>query len=197
MPRLPKINAEQAVSAAQGLFWKYGYQGLGTRKLEDETGITRFSLQTNHGGKKTLFLKTLDAYCEYFETEFLPKTGDDPLENLAAWFEARANPELAPESGRYGCLMLNCAVEFQGQDEEVNLRTTRFTQVFQNSFRLILKSAIESQSLAKHFDVESNVRILHGLALSLNVVIRAAENNAAGIPLAKATAKMIRAWKTD
>ncbi|MBV1933634.1 MAG: TetR/AcrR family transcriptional regulator [Parvibaculaceae bacterium] len=60
MSRSRKVAPEEAVQAAMEAFWKHGYHELGTRQLEEETGITRFTLQTTYGGKKKLFLNALD-----------------------------------------------------------------------------------------------------------------------------------------
>jgi TetR/AcrR family transcriptional repressor of nem operon len=201
MSRHRKTKPEEAIQAAQTLFWKHGYCGLGTRQIEEETGLTRFTLQTSYGGKKALYLQTLDAYLETFETAFLPRMlaggqGED-LEGVASWFEARADPSLMGEAGVYGCLMLNAIIEFQGQDEEINQRSTRYFSALRNHFKKALEAARSNGTFDPQSDIGAKVEILMGLALSLNVVIRAAADNAAGQTIAKATASMIRDWATD
>jgi TetR/AcrR family transcriptional regulator, transcriptional repressor for nem operon len=195
LSRSRKIEPEAAIQAAQSLFWKHGYCGLGTRQIEEETGLTRFTLQTSYGGKKSLFLQTLDSYLDHFETGFLPRVRSHDLEPLASWFEACANPALMREVGCYGCLMLNSTIEFQGQDADINLRTDRYFKSLRKSFRAALLNARKHGVLSKDVDVSANVEILLGLALGLNVVIRAAANNAAGRQLAASTANMIRKWR--
>ena len=91
LARLRKTEPEVAVQATQALFWEYGYAGLGTRQIEDETGLTRFILQTAYGGKKALFLQAVDAYLDSMETAFLPDADSGSLEALAIWFKSRAD----------------------------------------------------------------------------------------------------------
>ena len=61
MPRKRKLSIEEAIEKSMFAFWQYGF-GLGVRSLEEKTGINRFMLQTELGGKEGLFIKALDAY---------------------------------------------------------------------------------------------------------------------------------------
>ncbi len=189
MSRSRNIEPEAAVQAAQKLFWKHGFYDLGTRQIEQETGLTRFTLQKSYGGKKALFLRTLDLYLDIAETRFLPEVGTDNLEALASWFEQRADPEKMPEISCYGCLMINTIIEFHGQDTDINQRKDRFFKLLREIFHAHLSIVIKSDD-----EVQAKSEILMGIILALNVVIRAADNNAAGQKLANSTARMIREW---
>ncbi len=194
MPRSRKVEAKAALNAALVLFWKQGFSGLGTRQLEEETGLTRFTLQTSYGGKKSLFIQVLDTYCDGFEKQILPRVSEQSIEVLAKWFEVRAHSATMPETGCYGCLMLNATIEFQGQDVDVNLRTERYFAGFRTSFNAILEDAKQMGQLPASFDVEAKTEMLLGAVLGLNVVIRAGAANTAGAPMATAIAQQIREW---
>ena len=194
MSRSRKVTPESAIQAAQALFWKHGYCSLGTRQIEEETGLTRFTLQTSYGGKKALFLKTLDAYLAEFETMISAPDITSGLDGLATWFTTRANPQKMPDVGRYGCLMLNSIVEFQGQDAEINTRSDRYFSLLRDSFRLALSNARTDNKLSHDFDIEGKADTLLGVILGMNIIIRAADDNVAAAPMGKATAAMIRAW---
>lgn len=194
MARSRKVEPEVALQAAMTAFWQHGYCSLGTRQIEDETGITRFTLQTAYGGKMPLFLKTLDTYLDLFEnfTKLDPVHGN--LEVLATWFEARVDPEIMPEPSCYGCLMLNTIVEFSAQNDEINQRVERYFAMLRNGFRAVLQAAKDNRTLPMDFDTEGKVEVLIGIALSLNIIIRAANHNLAGQHMATSTARMIREW---
>lgn len=194
--RSRKVEPEAALHAALVLFWKHGYNALGTRQLEEETGLTRFTLQTSYGGKKSLYLQTLDTYCDQFETLVLPQVSAQGIAGLAEWFEYRARSKTMPDVGCYGCLMLNATIEFQGQDAEVNIRTERYFAGFRDSFTAILRAAKQAGNLVPDFDVAKNVEVLLGVALGMNVLIRAGADNTAAAPMAAAIANQIRGWKT-
>lgn len=195
MARHRNTDPKKALQSAQRLFWKHGYGGLGTRQLEEETGITRFTLQTSYGGKKPLFLQTLTAYLDAMESIFLPDASSGDLEALAAWFEFRASSKFLPGVGCNGCLMLNSIVEFRGQDAEVNQKAERFFSMLHDRFKDLLETARKYDSLDPDVDIDAMVEILFGISLSMNVIIRAASDNVAAKPLALATAAMIRGWK--
>lgn len=194
MARSRKVEPEAAIQAAMTAFWQHGYCGLGTRQIEAETGITRFTLQTAYGGKMPLFLKTLDTYLDTFEAFAKPDPTQANLEGLAAWFETRVNPELMPEPSCYGCLMLNAIVEFSAQSDAINQRAKRYFSMLRNGFKAVLETAKGNGTLPADFDVDGKVEVLVGIALSLNIVIRAATDNLAGQHMATSTARMIREW---
>ncbi|NRB17866.1 MAG: TetR/AcrR family transcriptional regulator [Rhodobacteraceae bacterium] len=194
MSRSRKVEPETAIQAAMALFWKHGYHDLGTRQIEKETGITRFTLQTVYGGKMPLFLKALDRYLDTFEVHAAPTMSDGNLDAIAAWFETRSDPVMFPEVTCYGCLLLNSTVEFVGENEEVNLRADRFFDMVRGGFRGALDAVKETGGVSADFDVDAMVEVLLSAAIGLNIVIRASGRNAAGADMANAIAALVRGW---
>ena len=195
MSRKRKIEAETAQHAAMLAFWKYGFGPLGTRQLEQETGITRFTLQTSYGGKMSLFLKVLDGYLDSFETHLSPSMTDGDPEIIARWFENRARTPMLPEAACYGCLMLVAIVEFKGENADINQRADRFFTMLRGGIRAALAAAVAKGRIGADFDCQAMAEVLLGLAVSLNIVIRSATANAAGEPLANSAAQLIRGWE--
>ena len=195
MSRLKKIDPEAAVQAAMVLFWQYGYKGLGTRQLEEETGITRFTLQTSYGGKKSLFLKALDYYLDQFEAHISPNMTDGSLDSIASWFEIRAEPVMLANVTCYGCLLLNSTVEFAAEDEDVNLRAERFFNTMRSGFHAALNAAKDKGNLPPDFDISGMAEVLLSGAIGLNIVIRAAASNSAGKDMANSIASLVRSWE--
>jgi len=194
LSRLKKIEPEAAVQAAMALFWKHGYNGLGTRQLEEETGITRFTLQTSYGGKKSLFLNSLDTYLDTFETHVSPNMTEGSLETIAVWFETRIEPVMLADVACYGCLLLNSTVEFAAQDEDINLRAERFFSMVRGGFQRALSAAKQQGNLSAEFDVEAMAEVLLSGAIGLNIVIRSAASNSAGKSMANSIASLVRSW---
>ncbi len=197
MSRLKKIDPEAAVQAAMALFWQHGYSGLGTRQLEEETGITRFTLQTSYGGKKSLFLKALDTYLDVFEAHLCPNMSDGEMEAIAVWFEQRIEPSNLPDAANYGCLLLNSTVEFAAEDGDVNLRAERFFNMMRGGFNAALSAAKDKGNLPPDFDIAAMAEVLLSGAIGLNIVIRAAAANSAGKNMAYSIASMVRGWATN
>lgn len=194
MARSRKIEPEAAMNAAMAMFWKHGYCNLGTRQLEEETGITRFTLQTTYGGKMALYLDTLDAYLDHFETSGLMQNMGTNLDSIAAFFETRGDPSRMPDISCYGCLVLNSMIEFTSSNAEVNQRVTRYLSMLRGKFRAGLAQSLGSASAATKQNIEQKAETLLGATLGLNVIIRAAEDTGAGRGMATAIASMVREW---
>jgi TetR/AcrR family transcriptional repressor of nem operon len=195
MSRSRKVDPAKAIEAAKLLFWQHGYHGLSTRQIEEQTGLTRFTLQTSYGGKKSLFLQALDEYLNDFSNYLFKVGAADFLERVAAWFEARANPEKMPPAGNFGCFMLNTTIEFVGQDDDINVREDRYMTMLRDGFSEALGAAKKQGPLSVDFNIAEHAELLLGLALGLNVVIRASANTAAGADLAASSAAMVRSWR--
>ena len=194
MSRSRKVDPETAIGAAMAAFWKYGYGHLGTRQLEQETGITRFTLQTTYGGKMKLYLKALDAYLDDFEQSGLMAAAQSDQEGIARFFEMRGDPDMMPQSSCNGCFLLNSTIEFSSGNEDVNQRADRYFTMLRDRFRRALRRSAHQSTPVQAFDINAKVEVLLASALGLNVLIRAAGNTGAGREMAASIARMVRAW---
>ncbi len=194
MSRSRKVEPAAAVNAAMELFWTHGFCELGTRQIEQETGITRFTLQTSYGGKMQLFLAALDAYLDIFEQSEMLHTASGGLEGVAVFFEIRGDAAAMPDIACQGCLMLNSMSEFAHREAEVNLRTERYLSLLRRGIQTGLERAKEDGDLSAEFDTKGMAEVLLGAALGLNAVIRASEGDAAGKTMATSIAAMVRGW---
>ena len=106
MARSAKMSKEQAIRSAINAFWRYGYSAMGVRRLEEETGINRFMLQTVFGGKGGIFFLVLDEYTLLFKNLLLDPLAKGDISNVQEFFELRTtdNSFTKPE---YGCLIIN------------------------------------------------------------------------------------------
>jgi TetR/AcrR family transcriptional repressor of nem operon len=194
MARSRKVEPQAAVKAAMNAFWKNGYGAMGTRRIEDETGITRFTLQTSYGGKKGLFLQTLDTYLAGFSAESWVDKSEGAIEGIARWFERRVDSDVMPEVAGYGCLMMNSTVEFFGQDADVNGRARDYYATIRGGYALALEAAANAGEVGDDIDIAGSSEILLGLTLGLSSVIRSGGNVTAGQDMATATAGLVRGW---
>lgn len=182
------------MDAAMAMFWKHGFSNLGTRQLEEETGITRFTLQTTYGGKMALFLDTLDTYLDQFETSNLMLTAGKNIEGIARFFEIRVDSTIMPEMSCYGCLLLNSAIEFGATNDEINQRINRYLAILRASLRSGLTNPVGTGDAATKLTIDEKVEVLLGATLGLNALVRAANDNDVGQNMAKSVARMVRGW---
>jgi len=118
MARHKKVSDQDALLAAINLFWQNGYHNVGTREIEAQTGITRFTLQTSYGGKKALFLKALDTYLDLTDRHLLAPLATADLKTLARWFDSPTIPQEFEGSVQSGCFMVNTITALGGQDAD-------------------------------------------------------------------------------
>lgn len=194
MSRSRKVEPEAAVSAAMSLFWTHGFNALGTRQIEEETGITRFTLQTTYGGKMKLYLAALDGYLDMFENSGLLSATDGDLEGIATFFDIRGNPEAMPAIACQGCIMLNSMMEFSTNIAEINQRADRYFTMLRQRFSSALETAKSKGNLPKTFDIHKKTEVLLSATLGLNAVIRASKDHIVGQEMAGAIAEMVREW---
>ncbi len=194
MSRSRKVEPEEAVNAAMALFWTHGFCSLGTRQIENETGITRFTLQTTYGGKMELFLNALDAYLDTFENSGLLTSLDGDAERIAVFFETRGNPKAMPDIACQGCFMLNSMIEFSNKNAAVNQRTARYLDMLRCGFGSALERSKMNTTLSPDFDVSAMADVLVSAALGLNALIRASDDPNAGKAMAASIASMVRGW---
>lgn len=195
MSRARKADHNSVIDAAQSVFWQHGYHGTSTRQIEQSTGLTRFTLQTSYGGKKTFFLQTLDAYLDRAEADFLPDPDSTNLETLALWVEGRSDPAVMPMLGAKGCLLLNSITEFDRDGGEVDDRISRYFNVLQARLEKILTRAVASGEVDQDLDPEEKALLLVSLLLGLTMTIKARPSDDFATPYTAAAAAMIRQWR--
>jgi len=115
----PDIVLDQAVE----LFWERGYEATSVADLVEHLGISKASLYNTFGSKHQLYLKALDRYIvkeDPFPMSFLNREGKAlPL----VWGLVERFAEQASwRTLRYGCFLVNAAVERLPGDKEVERR---------------------------------------------------------------------------
>ena len=89
---------------AMSLFWRLGYEGAHLSALVTHTGLNRFSLYKEFGGKAGLYEASLDKFLGYLLAQYREIMMVQPLglENIEAVLRS-----LQYGSQYYGCFMIN------------------------------------------------------------------------------------------
>lgn len=186
MGRHRKTLDQDVLTAARALFWQHGYAALGTRQIEAETGLTRFTLQTVYKGKMALYLMVLDNYLDMLETQFLIPDAPKGLPTLMDWFSRRSDPLRMPDVARFGCLMMNAVIEFHGEEPEINVQAQRYFQMVRHFLLCHLEGNVSAP--------QAKADILVAATLGLNAVIRASGSIASGQALSASITATIKEW---
>lgn len=116
-----KVFDESAVlGKATKLFWEKGYHGTSAQDLVDHLGISRSSLYDTFGDKRSLMLKTLEAYRSQGASMMIQllQESSSPLKAIKQILKSTAKESLE-EPHSPGCYMVNMATEMAAHDEEV------------------------------------------------------------------------------
>jgi TetR/AcrR family transcriptional repressor of nem operon len=125
MPRTKAFEPAEALDRAMELFWRQGYAATPLDRLVRRTGASRYGLYATFGGKRDLFLASIERYSQAVMDPLL-----EPLENagasgreIRAFFDRVLELIRSPGDGR-GCLMCNAAFE-RGAVDPASARRVR------------------------------------------------------------------------
>jgi len=197
MPRQKNYDRDEAVKKACNAFWRCGYDALGVRGLEKLTGLNRFAIQTEFGGKEGLFLEALDKYSQETELHLLQPLHEGNLDQIEALFSQLVTPSQEP--GReFGCLMVNTVVENAALGREViRERTDRHFEQLGEALRSAISSAKTSGQIPVDFDIDEGVTFLVGSTMGIQVMIRRAGDIEAAQPFVGMIIKTIKSWRIE
>jgi len=108
MGRPRSYDRDDVLERAMDLFWKKGFEGAHLQELVEVTGLNRFSLYNEFGGKEGLFHEALARYLDQSRLAYGQTLGAEPLgvDNIRRYFES-----IHYSRGYHGCLMINTLTE--------------------------------------------------------------------------------------
>ncbi len=143
MSRPREFDADAALRQCMDVFWAKGFHATSYEDLTRTTQVKKQSLYGVFKNKRELFLKSLALYREenlaFLEAKAAGETL--PLRRLEAICEAIL---YADEDARQrGCMIINSALEFGGEDADVN---REIAQMAQRTEALIEEAIREGQA---------------------------------------------------
>lgn len=115
MPRPRKLDREEALEAALGVFWRKGYEGTSYADLVAATGAERPALYAAFGNKEALFRTALERYGTHYGSYVWDALARDTAQEVAADVLTGAVELATRYSDRTGCFGINGALA--GSDE--------------------------------------------------------------------------------
>jgi len=173
VPRTKAFQPAEALDRAMELFWRDGYAATGLDQLVRHTGASRYGLYATFGGKRDLFLASLERYSQ---TVMDPMLG--PLENPAASareiraFFDRVLDLIRRPGGRRGCLVCNAAFELGGVDPAAARRVRRHFDRVRRLLARALANARRDGGLASDLAVATGADHLLGTAAGAFLLAR-------------------------
>jgi TetR/AcrR family transcriptional regulator, transcriptional repressor for nem operon len=172
MARPRQFDPDDVLDRSMQEFWRRGYRDTSVDDLVEATGVRPGSLYNAFGGgKRELFMGSLDRYSKFIVPEKLGAL-EQPgasLSELRAYFDGLVTDLVRPE-GRMGCLMVNSTVELAAQDSEV-ARVVRghMSRLERNAARA-LRNAKRRGEIPKRVKPEEKATQLMATGMGLMVV---------------------------
>ena len=163
MARPKSYTREEVLRRATDLFTRKGYEGAHLQELVEVTGLNRFSLYKEFGGKEGLFQAALDAYLQQLQALDAHLRRDPPgLANVRAFYAAIMDHDFP-----HGCLAVNTIREKHLVPPSVFAIIERFVASGEEGFRRNLAGAREAGELPPDTDVEGLAKLLTALNMGL------------------------------
>jgi TetR/AcrR family transcriptional repressor of nem operon len=195
MARHKSYERDKAIENAKHAFWQYGYQTLGIRAIENLTGLGRFAIRTDFGGKEGLLLETLSAYAEATQRYIIkPLKQRNDLAVLEEIFEALVTP-YEGNYGRYGCLLANTWVESVSLQNDVLKKITAdyYDEIRAAVADLVTRSIIAGKTRSD-VDAKQAGDYFVGCQLAINLINRHADDMTAASGFVEGAKTTIRGW---
>ena len=193
MPRKRKLSIEEAVEKSMFAFWQYGF-GLGVRSLEKITGINRFMLQTELGGKEGLFIQAFDAYLDKMEKDLFLPIASGNLDTIVGFLKKQFNDNKDPMAC-HGCFAVNTMSDENAVSEEIERRRRRFMDLNLKSFISALKNERKNNRLKKNLNIEKTASFLTASIFGINILDKIKNNNSHSRPAMEMLVRQMMSWR--
>lgn len=163
MARPKTYERREVLRRACDLFTRKGYEGAHLQELVEFTGLNRFSLYKEFGGKEGLFRAALEDYVEKLSVLQQHLLRDPPgLANLRAFYAAFLDHEFP-----HGCLAGNSIREKHVIPPRTFATIERFTRSTESNLRRNLAAAREQGEIASDLDVDALAKLLNALNIGV------------------------------
>ena len=195
MARPKSYDRDEVIQKAKDAFWEHGYQALGVRAIEAQTGLGSFALRTDFGGKEQLLLETLAAYREEMETYVARVLDDsDDIEAIVRVLEQMVTPHEG-SMRRFGCLMTALVSELPSIGSEpvsaaVNAHFDRIGSAVSN----LVKRAQSAGRARSDVEPAACGTYVVGVVGGLQTINRRAGRIDAAVDFVHLAAKEVRRW---
>ena len=172
MPRTKSYDRDTAIDDAMRIFWENGYSAIGVRRIEKETSINRFALQTEFGGKQGLFREVLNRYLKVSAETTLKPLQCGGLHALTEFLRAMATRRDSDPRDS-GCLMVNTVIDNAALgSKDVRQITAAHFESIRTMIESSLATARDDGEIEPDFDIQAAAQALLTFAIGIQVCVR-------------------------
>ncbi|MEO0689714.1 MAG: TetR family transcriptional regulator [Pseudomonadota bacterium] len=195
MPRPKSYDRDEVILKAKDAFWEHGYQALGVRAIEAQTGLGSFALRTDFGGKEQLLLEALAAYREEMEVHIARVfDASDTVETIIAVLEQMVTP-YPGSMRRFGCLMTALVSELPSiGSEPVSTAVDEHFQRIGSASTDLVKRAQDSGKAHADLNPHECGAFVVGVVSGLQIINRRAGRIDAAESFVEVALREVRRW---
>lgn len=166
MARPRGYDRDTVLDKAMSMFWRLGYEGAHLAALVEHTGLNRFSLYKEFGGKAGLYEAALDRFLGYLLGQYRDILTAQPqgLENIEA-----ALRSLQYGSEYYGCFMINTLTQRGSVPPGAYDRAVAGAGEIEALYRANLAGALARGQIAAASDIAGLGKMLQTLDQGLHI----------------------------
>lgn len=162
-----------AVEAAREVFWSRGYEEASIAEIVEASGLNRYALYSEFGGKRELFLACLGDFVQERRQRYGPAIMDltkAPMERVRAAFALLIDDMIAD---RRGCLISQTAVEVAREDPAIGETVQGyFRQLIEHLSAPLVEESAEGR-LNPNLTPQMGGQLLFNLKITISVLARA------------------------
>ncbi|MBU1335049.1 MAG: TetR/AcrR family transcriptional regulator [Alphaproteobacteria bacterium] len=166
MARPRGYDRDTVLDKAMSMFWRLGYEGAHLAALVEHTGLNRFSLYKEFGGKAGLYEAALDRFLGYLLGQYRDILTVQPqgLENIEAVLRS-----LQYGSEYYGCFMINTLTQRDSVPPGAYDRAVAGAGEIEALYRANLAGALARGQIAAASDIAGLGKMLQTLDQGLHI----------------------------
>ncbi|MFF2908943.1 TetR/AcrR family transcriptional regulator [Paenibacillus sp. NPDC057934] len=168
MSRPREFDVDRVLHQSMEVFWNKGFKATSYEDLTRTTGVKKQSFYCVFNDKRTLFLKALGRYREHSIAilEKLEAQQMSPLDKLESLRESLLDEEVSCR----GCLMVNSAMEFGTEDDQVTGEIELMFAEAEHVLEKIIISGQEQQLITTRYSSKELASYLHNAIIGARIM---------------------------
>lgn len=173
MARTREFNEIEVLDKAVELFWQKGYTATSANDLVKGLGLSRSSIYSTFGDKRTLYLSALAHYKKHHGGAMIQmvKESTDLIKTIEQLFQMVVTQDTETEISK-GCFLVNTSVELGPHDQQIAKIVCDQETVIETAFEKAILKGQEKGQISKKHSAESLARFLYNNISGLRVAVK-------------------------
>lgn len=192
------FDEQHVLEAASGVFWQAGYSAASLDDLAAAARVTRPSLYTALGDKKSMYLRALGHFGEHLRAQLADSLSPEhPLvDGLLHFYRASIDLYLSGDEAARGCLVMCTAPAEAVRHEDIRTFLAGIFRTIDDAFAARFDKAVAQRELATGTDTQALARLASAVLQSLALRARAGAQRADLEAMAQSAVRLVDSCAT-